>query len=191
MPVPSFPERTRRAGAPLPGSQAIAKCSPPITWPPTSQLPCLLSVSSLWMPRAQSVLQVHCPQEVSGCSSDGYEQGPDPLCLLRWQWRQVAAVTHCLGQWDSELSWDVGRIWIFLFTAQWKALNFEWGAGEWGSQKVVLSHSRGLVFGSGLGQNAPMMELSFRVPWTPPGLLLVSVNFCYITNHPKLRALRE
>lgn len=56
---------------------------------------------------------------------------------------------------------------------------------------MALSHSRGSVFRPGLGQNAPMMELSFRVPWTPPGLFLVSVNFCYITSYPKLSALRE
>lgn len=56
---------------------------------------------------------------------------------------------------------------------------------------MALSHSRGSVYRSGLGQNALMMELSFRVPRTPLGLFLVSVNFCYITNYPKLSALRE
>ena len=54
---------------------------------------------------------------------------------------------------------------------------------------MALSHSRVTILRSGLRQNAPMMELIFRVPWTFLGLLLVSVNFCSVTNHPKLSAL--
>lgn len=42
---------------------------------------------------------------------------------------------------------------------------------------MALSHSRGSVFRSGLGQNAPMMELSFRVPWTPLASFLSQLTF--------------
>lgn len=48
--------------------------------------------------------------------------------------------------------------------------------GVWGSQKAALPCSRSTILRSGLQQNAPMMELFFRVPLAFLGLPSVGLK---------------